>query len=39
MEGREFALDDVKIGAANSTRNYFDHNMSRLQCRPGDIFD
>jgi hypothetical protein len=39
MEGREITFDDVEIGAANSTRNNLDHNMSRLRSRPGDLFD
>jgi hypothetical protein len=39
MEGREFAFDDVKIGAAHSASTHLDHNLSRLRDGPGDIFD
>jgi hypothetical protein len=31
MKRREVAFDDVKVGAANSAGNDFDHNMFRLE--------
>jgi hypothetical protein len=39
MEGRKIALDNVKIGAANSAGDDFEEDFAGLRLGTGDFFD
>jgi hypothetical protein len=39
VEGRQVALDDVEIGAADAAGNDFEENFARLRLRAGEILD
>jgi len=39
VAGREFAFNDVKVGAADSAGEDFEENVSWLRFGCGDVFD
>jgi hypothetical protein len=39
IEWREFAFDDMKIGAADSTGEHSQKNMSRLELGLGNVLN